>query len=339
MNTKKFKQHSMVDKSWNNDKKDREKKLEELYEDLSGDDFESEVILDEISENNADSPEISESETEEALKAVNQRLGFQKQKKTPADSDQNNTARSLFLKRKNVTTFLAAAAILLVLGTGWYIIPVTIQIPYGETVTLTLPDGSTTTLNSGTEIRYNRLFNTTNRNLSLNGEAYFQVESSGQPFTVSANGTVTEVAGTQFNVRSWKNDPGAETTITVAEGEVYFYPETAAGERVLLTEGLSSFWFTGMLQPSSPDPVELQNALAWKNRNLAFTGQPLSVIFNELERKFDTTISISEARIGRETLTTFYSSPENLEILLDDICTVKGLNYAETANGYRIFRE
>lgn len=329
----------MADKSWNNDKKDREKKLEKLLNELSVDDIESEEVWDEISENDANTPEISESETEEALKSVNHRLGFQKQKESPADAGQNNTARPVFLKKKNAITFLAAAAILLVMGTGWFFIPVTTHVPYGETVTVTLPDGSTAILNSGTEIQYNRLFNTTNRTLSLNGEAYFQVESSGQPFTVFANGTVTEVAGTEFNVRSWKNDPGSETTISVAEGEVYFYPETATGERVILTEGLSSYWLTGMLRPSDPDPVELQNALAWKNRNLAFTGQPLSVIFNELERKFDTTINISEAQIGRETLTTFYSSPENVEMLLDDICTVKGLNYAETANGYRIFRE
>ena len=72
---------------------------------------------------------------------------------------------------------------------------------FGEAKTITLLDGSQVTLNSKSTITFNDSDWKENRQLTLDGEAYFKVEK-GSTFTVNTtNGSVT-VLGTQFNVNS-----------------------------------------------------------------------------------------------------------------------------------------
>lgn len=72
---------------------------------------------------------------------------------------------------------------------------------FGETKTITLLDGSQVILNSKSTITFNDIDWKENRQLTLDGEAYFKVEK-GSTFTVNTtNGSVT-VLGTQFNVNS-----------------------------------------------------------------------------------------------------------------------------------------
>lgn len=301
--------------------------IEKLLNDLALNDDEFEEMLGKKTDNTSDEITIDEAETENALRQVNNKLGFEKKLRKYERGSRRNT----FYK------YLAAAVVIIGLIAGWFLFPRTTIVPYGEMASVTLPDGSQVELNSGTELQYNLLFGTVHRNVKLNGEAYFIVETASEPFTVQANGTVTEVTGTEFNIRSWDKDPGSFTTVTVTEGEVLFYTESNSNDRKTLSSGLTSFWSVNNEGPSEPDSVNINRALAWKNDNLSFVNQPLQVIFDELERKFDTDIETENDDIRRETLTTFYTRPENVEMLLNDITTVKGLQYRETSSGYYVF--
>jgi transmembrane sensor len=317
----------MADKSWN--KKNDDRDLDRLFDDLNESDRKNlERVWDDSAKIDLDEPYISGDETDDALQNVHRKLGFDKMDISKAKSKGKGS--------NNFRYYLAAAVVLIAAGAVFMLYELKITVPHGELATIELTDGSVISLNSGTELRYNRFYGFSNRNIKLNGEAYFEVNPGEHPFLVSSNGTVTEVTGTSFNIRSWSNDPGAKTTITVLKGTVNFYPESSPGEVVRLEEGVSSNWLTGMVRPQEPDPVSVDNILAWKNRDLAFINQPLSVIFRELERKYDTTISVSDNNIERSVLTTFYSDPEGIESVLNDITTVKGLVYSKTANGYLI---
>lgn len=319
----------MDEKEFNKDSKQETDSgnIEKLLENLALNEDEFEEVLDQPPDNSSDEITVGTTETEIALSQVNHQLGFDKK----IHGFEKSQRKNLLYK------YLAAAVVLLALTVGWFLFPRTAEAPYGEMVLVSLPDGSQVELNSGTELKYNLLFGTMHRNVELDGEAYFIVESASQPFTVEANGTVTEVTGTEFNIRSWDKDPGSVTTITVAEGEVIFYTESNFDDRKTLSSGLSSFWSADAEELSEPDSVNINSALAWRNDNLSFVNQPLQVIFNELERKFDIHIEIENDEIRRETLTTFYTRPENLEMLLNDITTVKGLQYRETSSGYYVF--
>lgn len=310
------------------DENSEEDELKKLLSELKSESSSPDTEADDASAHETDEINISPEETERALRRVHSELGFE-----PDNSASDSTPFHFF------RAFAAAALLLIVFAAGYFLIPVNHQAPLGDTMVVNLPDGSSADLNSGSELTYNRLFGRFNRDVSLNGEAYFRVQTNDLPFKVEANGSVTEVTGTEFNIRSWSSDPGMPTRISVTDGEVYFYGSDRANDRVRLSKGLSSQWLPGQLSPDEPESTDERTVLAWRDQNLAFSGQQLVVIFNELERKFNTRIEIENIRIATEVLTTFYSQPDNLESLLDDITTVKGLNYRETANGFYVFRE
>jgi len=311
----------MADKSWKKNRNDRD--LDRLFSELS----ESEQKrLEGVWDDQTDL-EISKEETEKALSAVHQKLGL---------DDAEKPSSTVVPAKNRYPYILAAAILLLAFGIGFLAIGKTVYVPYGETASLELPDGSFLDLNSGTEIRYNRLFGYINRNIYLNGEAFFDVINDDIPFHVHSNRSIIEVTGTQFNVRSWKDDPVISTTVTVISGQVNFFSPDSPSEAVQLSEGLKSSISQDMNRPTDPEFAATEITLAWKDKNLAFLSQPLEEIFKELERKFDIKIEIADAEIGRSILTTFFSDPEDAESVLNDICTVKGLTYSESADGYRI---
>lgn len=280
-------------------------------------------------------------DTEAALQNVHQKLGMSpgsgEQQQTASErADQKSADKRVSVLRPFMMYTLIAATLLISAGIFWATQPVRTSVPAGETLSLTLPDGSEVMLNSGTEIHHNRLFGYTNRDIELNGEAYFDVQRSDTPFRVHANGSLTEVLGTSFNLRSWDSDRALQTSLTVTSGRVSFQRADAKASGVILTKGFSSELQNGMRAPSEPVSMDVDQALAWTQHQLAFAVQPLSVIFDELERKFDIEIQWNDPRIGRSTLTSFYNEPESAESVLNDICTVKGLSYTKTSTGYRI---
>jgi len=77
-----------------------------------------------------------------------------------------------------------------------------------------LPDGSTVWLNAGSRIRYEPGFSGPLREVTLQGEAFFDVvKQPGRPFIVHAGDLHIKVLGTAFNVKSYDDDTTVETTL------------------------------------------------------------------------------------------------------------------------------
>lgn len=270
-----------------------------------------------------ETPQISGQEVERALSSVDKRIA--------RNRNQNGTGFS-------IKWLAAAAAVLFLFGATFLLVPKTEYAPRGETVTVHLPDGSTVELNSDSRIRYNRLFGVTNRSVHFNGEAFFSVKKNNMPFLIDANHAVIEVTGTAFNVRSWNNEPDQPTEVAVAEGSVHFYRQNRRDSAVIVMPGHMSRLTEAMGKPTPPETVAVDRVTGWRDRMLVFNDRPLLVIFNELERRFAVKIRLENSDIGKETLTVFYADPSGVESVLQDICRVKGLRFAKTANGYRVYR-
>ncbi len=84
-------------------------------------------------------------------------------------------------------------------------------VPPKYTKTVILDDGSEVILNAGSELSYSSFLPGTPRTITLNGEAYFKVKKSEQPFIVQNNSTSIKVYGTEFNVNTTRG--GVETLL------------------------------------------------------------------------------------------------------------------------------
>ena len=92
----------------------------------------------------------------------------------------------------------------------------------------TLPDGSVVTVNKGSSISYLSKFKGETRNVSLKGEAFFNVTpNKKKPFIISVNDVQITVVGTSFNVKTINGN----TEVVVETGIVKV---TRAGKTVEL---------------------------------------------------------------------------------------------------------
>lgn len=86
---------------------------------------------------------------------------------------------------------------------------------------LILSDGTIVTLNSGTSFKYPLSFNGKNREVYLNGEAFFEVHKDREhPFIIHTNKMNVRVLGTAFNIKSYDNESRSETSLIHGSIEV-----------------------------------------------------------------------------------------------------------------------
>jgi len=119
-----------------------------------------------------------------------------------------------------------------------------------------LPDKSVVYLNHHSSIQYDKDFN--NREITLNGEAFFIVEEGGNPFIISTLLGEIIVKGTELNVKINKVEEELDVDVNEGEVEVKAGNEKASiskGERITyskkdnkLNKGKSKGEFRGWLK-------------------------------------------------------------------------------------------
>jgi ferric-dicitrate binding protein FerR (iron transport regulator) len=238
-----------------------------------------------------------------------------------------------------------AVVLMIAVGAAWiWQRPVAVTAPPGQQRTVTLPDGSTVALNSGTSLSYRRGFeawpfvDAERRRVHLDGEAFFSVNDASRPFVVTTTNARVVVSGTQFNVRA-RSAIDSTTTVTLTEGRVEVRPRRSSRQAAVLDErGETSRVRDAEAAPTPPRSTKLAPVLAWRQNGFAVTDMPLANVLRELERRYDTSIR-AHASVTRTNapLTLYYPTPTSLNTILRDLSTALDLNYRPTSQGYELF--
>jgi transmembrane sensor len=84
----------------------------------------------------------------------------------------------------------------------------------GSRTSMVLPDSTQVWLNAGSRITYDKNYGVTNREVTLTGEAFFDVaRNAGRPFVIHTARIDIKVLGTRFNVKSYPSDRTTEATL------------------------------------------------------------------------------------------------------------------------------
>ena len=161
--------------------------------------------------------------------------------------------------------------------------------------TVQLPDGSTITLNAGSQIKYKKDFNTDHRSLTLSGEAYFDVQKGNTPFTVNTNHGQVTVLGTSFNVRA--REDGFE--VGVNEGIVKVSNDAKS---VILHKG-QMIDVDSQFDEKNLQNVSYGNYPDWMHEKLVCDQTPLSEVCDEIERTFGISFKFANPFLSDITVT------------------------------------
>ena len=156
-------------------------------------------------------------------------------------------------------------------------------VPHGQKLSLTLADGTSIKLNSGSSIAFPSRFGNGPRVVRLQGEAFFDVQRDTlRPFIVESDKVKTTVLGTSFNVRAYPEDTRVQ--VAVVEGRVSVEKQAAAGGSavLLLPDEMAVYnTFSGDMKKSGFDR---DNILGWLEQKIVFRNASFQEIVKELEK-------------------------------------------------------
>jgi transmembrane sensor len=195
-----------------------------------------------------------------------------------------------------------AASILLICSLGYYFLayPDYQLITTDENAkTIALPDGTVVNLNASTSIKYSRRYFEQDRKLELlKGEAFVKViKHIGSQFHVVLGDVDARDIGTSFNLQ--KTDRNIK--VIVEEGKVSM-THVDSGEEIMLVSGKIGIYDLNTKVLHATDNPDT-NYKAWLDKKFVFKNSPLPEVISQLERVYQTSISIDGSGLKERKLT------------------------------------
>ena len=214
----------------------------------------------------------------------------------------------------------------------------------GSKSSIKLPDGTIVRLNTDSRLTYLNFTAGKNREVTLIGEAYFDVaHDSSRPFIIHTGKINIKVLGTSFNVRNYPQDKELETSLIKGKIEVSLEsrPEDIITlkptEKLIIAKEQDELATATKVKSSIDKKVDLTSITylrhdslvaetSWLNDKMVFVNQPLDKIAIELERKYAITVSFKDEKVKKYRYTGVFENV-SLEKVFQLIKYSKNINY------------
>lgn len=182
---------------------------------------------------------------------------------------------------------------------------------------LTLSDGSKVLLHAGSQLSYPPAFNGSTREVTLTGEAFFDVaHNDAKPFIIHSGNIKTTVLGTAFNIKAWPAE--TEVTVTVTRGKVKV--ENESGVLGIITPDQQISVNTQNKQ-AKQEAVDAESELSWKNQEYTMDNITLDEAITELQMRYGIIIETgAHENPGNCRFTASFKQNESLEYVLNVVC-------------------
>ena len=187
---------------------------------------------------------------------------------------------------------------------------------YKQLSQVILPDSSIVWLNSGTTLTYNNNYSINNRDLSIKGEAYFEVKKNKKvPLVVNCNELKVKVLGTKFNVCAYPDND--DISVVLESGKVELLDSKNRSFNCELRPGEMA-QYNPVLKSIEVKKANVNDYTVWKDGVLVFKDTPMEEVFKRLERKFNVDIVVENPAIYDPAFNATFKN-ENLVEVLDYI--------------------
>lgn len=227
------------------------------------------------------------------------------------------TKNAKVIAMKPARWYQVAAALVVLLTSAYFLwsnSATTFETQIAQTQTFQLPDDSEVVLNAASKISFKENKWDSNRDLDLEGEAYFQVQK-GSTFSVNTVDGIVKVLGTHFNVKQRNN----YFEVHCYEGLVSV---THNNQTVKLPPGKTFRLVNNQIENATDFEAD---GPSWLKKESSFDRIPLTQVISELERQYDFTVNAKA--IDTTVLFTGTFTHSNQKIALDAITIPLQISY------------
>lgn len=222
------------------------------------------------------------------------------------------------LKKSNLYAIAASVSVIIISALVYYFFifgHTVVSTKISQIATVFLPDSTKVTLNAVSSIVYNKDNFNTNRELTLDGQAFFEVKK-GSSFVVNTGDISTQVLGTSFSIYARED----KVEVNCVSGKVKVLDKVK--EHVLIKgEGIEAQ--NGILE-SSKDTFEPETAISWTDGKFYYHGESLNLVVKEIENQFG--VKIKGADFGKRYYTGYFDN-QKLQSALKQVLTPMGYSY------------
>lgn len=206
------------------------------------------------------------------------------------------------------------ASILLIVG--FFFNEVVYETKTGEKLIVQLPDDSKVHLNAKSKLAYSRFFWNFNKVVSLEGEAFFDIEKKGSFKVKTKSGTIS-VLGTEFNIKTREQ---SDFKLVCYEGKVAFV-NTVNYKNEVLTAGEAIVLKGKQIEREAIKGEEP----GWMKNKSFFNKALLKEIIEELQLQYNITVKNKTKKKDSHFTGSFMHN--NLEVALKTVFIPMGISY------------
>ena len=189
---------------------------------------------------------------------------------------------------------------------------------------LTLDDGTLVHLNYNTRLIYPEKFGRGDRNVILDGEAYFMVaKDKSRPFIVHTPNGDVKVYGTEFNV----NTTGNNTSVVLVKGSVSVTP-TGGKEQLMNPGQLCEFSVENLMLST----IDVEPYIAWNEGKFSFEEWPLERIMQVISRWYGREVEFTSEDIKHQQYSGNLDRYEDMQPTMEAIGLATGLTIKVKSN-------
>lgn len=250
--------------------------------------------------------------------------------------------------------FLAVAALLIIIfGLSFLFIyyheenvarPNIVITKKGSKSNIVLPDGTKVWINSDTKLTYDKSFGDQTRDVTLAGEAYFDVvKDKSHPFIVHTKIMDIKVLGTAFNVKAYENEKDIQATLLRGVIEVCLKKENSRkiilmpNEKMIVknNDALSPInkikqadieGMVELIKINPPTSDSTATETQWTKNRLVFEQQKMEDIVPLLERWYNVKFIIKTRLTDKKLNGTFEN--DELNDVLQSLKMASNFNYS-----------
>ena len=179
-----------------------------------------------------------------------------------------------------------------------------------EALLFTLPDNSKVWLGGGSSLKYPDKLSARNREVYLDGEAFFDVKKdNGRTFQVVTELVEVKVLGTRFDVRVSEEDNMAE--VVLESGSVKLNERNKAEDGVILRPG--EMGRVSRQSGIEVRHVDLQLYTTWKDKYMNIESQKMENVMFMLSKRYHTEIRIEGEELKAEIFSGRFDIDQSLE--------------------------